>query len=43
MIDYMDSSRGVGNFFNDVVESDCIGDSVESDCKDKPDVNVLKW
>ena len=32
-----------GIFENDGVESGCMGDIVESDCKYKSDVNVLKW
>ena len=34
---------GWGIFENDNVVSDCMGDSVESDCKDKYYVNVFKW
>ena len=30
-------------FENDSEEYACMGDSVESDCKENYDVNVLKW
>ena len=35
--------EGWGIFENDSVESDCMGDSVEYACKDKYEINVLKW
>ena len=41
MIDCMDSSGGVVFFLNDSVDYDCIGDSVESDCKQNFYVNVF--
>ena len=42
MIDCMDLPRGVGNYQNYSVESNCMGYRVESDRKDKSDVNVFK-
>ena len=35
----MEFPRRVGIFQNNSVESDCMGDSVDSDRKDKSDVN----
>ena len=43
VIDCMDSPRGVWILENDSVENNCMGGSVESDCKDNSDVNILKW